>query len=410
MSFLDEGSVKLGMMKVLVLVSDCPYPPISGSRVRNAHLWREMKALGVDVRILGLHQSEGQSLRSHPDSIPSQYYFPNSSPFLVRAIHHLLYSYHQNPYSDDLAKEVVRTSEVWRPDVIHAEELRMTAYVPSISRLSYRPLRTATFHNVESDLIKKTGSTPISAGKSIIEYFHLSNLIKMERQVAKTFDLAFAYSKLDCERYQQLYPSAIWRASRNGVSGNQIPFLPQVPSKNILLLGSLSYAPHSRGLIWFIEEVIPKLPETLTFTFAGSGASPEIRNRISAIPHAIFIDTPLDLEPLYRSCSLVAVPLWEGSGTRTKILESLAYGRVVVTTPKGIEGLRFQESEGVFVTGNSTQFAERIAAQIEDREGRGILAEEGRKAVLKSHDWSVVARELREAWIHALGSTGSSKS
>ena len=80
-----------------------------------------------------------------------------------------------------------------------------------------------------------------------------------------------------------------------------------------------------------------------------------------------FIDTPIDLKPLYDEHAVVVVPLFEGSGTRGKILEALGHERFVVTTPKGVEGLDLrEEGEGVVIT----QSAEAMAARIDGRSPR----------------------------------------
>jgi hypothetical protein len=45
-----------------------------------------------------------------------------------------------------------------------------------------------------------------------------------------------------------------------------------------------------------------------------------------------------DVKPLYDSCALSIAPLFQGSGTRVKILEAARYGRAAITTALGAEG------------------------------------------------------------------------
>jgi glycosyltransferase involved in cell wall biosynthesis len=145
------------------------------------------------------------------------------------------------------------------------------------------------------------------------------------------------------------------------------------------------------------------LKDRLSVTVAGSGAGGAVRTMLAAPAIAgrvRFIDSPSQMAPLYAAHSLTAIPLLEGSGTRGRILESLANGRLVVTTPKGAEGLDLGTEQGVLLATSPADFAETLfrwadAASAPDRRR---LAAQGRERVRVTHDWSVVAREIVEAW------------
>ena len=48
-----------------------------------------------------------------------------------------------------------------------------------------------------------------------------------------------------------------------------------------------------------------------------------------------------DLPAVVATARAVIVPIWEGGGTRLKVLEALAAGRTVVSTPLGASGIGF---------------------------------------------------------------------
>jgi len=382
-------------VKVLALLSDCPWPPNTGSRVRNAYLWPALRRLGVDVRLLALDQP-GAARSAAPDGLALELHAFSREPWPARAYHVLRHSYHQWPVSASLRARAAALAAEWRPDVVHAEELRMAAYAPARAAAP-GAVRTVTLHNVESDLLRHTGSTALRFGRSAIERAHLGALLAFERRAVLGADLAFAYSAADLVRYRDLYPAARWAETRNGTHASLITPAPQPQAPSVLLVGSLGYAPNVHGLYWFLDRVLPLLPRDLRVTVAGSRAGEEVRRRLAAAP-VRFEDAPADLAPLYAQHAVSVVPVFQGSGTRGKILEALAYERAVVTTTPGAGGLELAEGEGFVIADDAEGFAAKVTRLAGSPAERARLAGRGRAAVLARYDWSGVARDLLAAW------------
>jgi glycosyltransferase involved in cell wall biosynthesis len=220
-----------------------------------------------------------------------------------------------------------------------------------------------------------------------------ASLQHFEKDAALAADIVLAYSQTDRARYEQLYPQAHWGATRNGADVSGIMPVDPPPSKRVLMVGSLGYAPNVRGLEWFIDQVLPKLPDEIELTVVGSRASDQLRQRLVQT-RMKFVDTPPELAPLYALHGLCVIPLLEGSGTRGRILEALAHRRMVVTTTKGAEGLDVCESSGVIRVDDPACFAEAVIRWASSSEARDRQAAEGRRQVLERYDWPVVAREF----------------
>jgi len=387
-------------MRALVLVSDRPWPPITGSRVRNAYLWPAVRRLGVEVRMLGLDQGGGPAT---PDPSGVELFALDREPLLVRGMHALQYSYHEWPRSLSLARRVSRLLEEWRPDIVHAEELRMAAYLPE-PRPAQRFIRTVTLHNVESDLLRQTGSTAIRLGRPVIEMLHRRSLLAFERRAVHAVDLALTYSASDLARYRELYPAARWGTTRNGTNASDITPAPQPREPKILLVGSLSYAPNVEGLLWFLDRVLPILPPEIKVTVAGSRASEAVKQRLVK-SRVVFVDSPPDLKPLYAEHALSVVPLFRGSGTRTKILEALAHERAVISTSVGAWGLDLAAGEGLLLADDAASFAAQIRRLANAPVEREELAKRGRAAVLQRYDWPVVAADFVALWTACVSKT-----
>ena len=387
-------------LRVLALIGDRPYPPITGCRVRNYYLWRRVARLeGVELKVLNLDLALDSS--REPATFPevdAEFFRFRRAALPARVLGAFVRSWHEYPRSSELDQRVDDVAESWAPDVIHAEELRMATYLPAMRGRRTPALQSITFHNVESELFEKLASpaTPIARGLS--RRLQVASLRRFETHAVASAGLLLAYSPEDRRRYQARYPRASWGVTRNGTDVLGIEPAPQVAARNVLLVGRWCYAPNREGLVWFLDRIRPRLDQTTRLTVAGSGADDVVRSWV-AEAGGTFVDTPMDLRPLYAAAAAVAVPVLDGSGTRGRILEALAHRHLVVTTIKGSEGLSLGPDEGVIAADRPGEFARRLGEVLSSPpEVRDEMAGRGRQAMLTRFDWSVVATELLEAW------------
>ncbi|MEW6277814.1 MAG: glycosyltransferase family 4 protein [Candidatus Eremiobacterota bacterium] len=142
-----------------------------------------------------------------------------------------------------------------------------------------------------------------------------------------------------------------------------------------LFLGVMTYAPNREAVDLLLREVAPRLPE-VGFVLAGLGS--EAWGKAAPNVHAVgFVDDVVDV---LRACDVVVVPLRSGSGTRLKVLEALAAGRPVVSTPKGVEGLHREAlGPGLQVEDDWSRFAEAVR--------RALASPSGIPPGLALYDW-----------------------
>ena len=111
----------------------------------------------------------------------------------------------------------------------------------------------------------------------------------------------------------------------------------------VLFFGSLTHRPNAQAVDIILDELAPRvarLSNCLRFVITGLGHEAYLQARQRPLPPNIlftgFVD---DITTLIKSADLVIVPLLSGSGTRFKIIESVACGRPVISTSIGAEGL-----------------------------------------------------------------------
>ena len=127
------------------------------------------------------------------------------------------------------------------------------------------------------------------------------------------------------------------------------------------------------GLKWFLAEVWPDV----------LAAHPEAEfDVVGTVGEAVPIGTPRvrvhgplnDLAPLYARASVCLVPLRFGTGLKIKLIEAMAHGRAVVSTPAGAEG--FPELEGGEVASVAESAADMVTAIVRLLRDRSLRGEQ----------------------------------
>ena len=100
------------------------------------------------------------------------------------------------------------------------------------------------------------------------------------------------------------------------------------------------------------------------------------------------------------------VPLRTGGGTRLKILEAMAAGVPVVSTPLGAEGLEVVDGENVLLvdSDDAEGWADRLVSLADSPARRAQLIDAGLRLVQSRYDWEILGSRLRatyEGWLQA---------
>lgn len=153
-------------------------------------------------------------------------------------------------------------------------------------------------------------------------------------------------------------------------------------SEELLFVGDLQFPPNRDGLDRFLAKVWPLVKVTrsaATLSIVGRGLSDADRAKWAQSPGVTVIGFAEDLEACYRRCAMTVVPIYFGGGTKIKVLESLAYGRAVVTTPQAMRG--YAGLAGVAIGDDDSAFARAVADLLANPAKRAEMAVAGRIAV-----------------------------
>lgn len=181
-----------------------------------------------------------------------------------------------------------------------------------------------------------------------------------------------------------------------GLRIKEYPLTSLPPEPTLFFIGALDWLPNQEGLEWFLKEVFPGLVSrvpSMTFHVAGRNAPGHVTRRL-AHPNITFHGEVEDAIRFMQEYRIMVAPLKTGSGIRIKILEGMAMGRPVITTPAGIEGINAEHGREVLVSGDPEWWTEHLSSLLSGDEEAIGLAAAARKFVIQNFDTFEIANRL----------------
>jgi len=188
----------------------------------------------------------------------------------------------------------------------------------------------------------------------------------------------------------------------NGVEPSGQPYTPSRGSRKILFLGPFRYAPNLRGIARFLETVYPTLRREIPgieLQILGGRNGHSVAKQYACFdqPGVEIADHTDDVWPWLRGCALTINPLPEMRGSSLKLLESIAAGRVCVSTLEGARGFRDLRSAALVKVARIEDFVPVLGELLLDEERR-IRVERPSESVLDALSWERAAGVQAGVW------------
>ncbi|MEY3941859.1 MAG: hypothetical protein RIR07_745 [Bacteroidota bacterium] len=373
-------------MKILHLCNKVPFPGRDGSSLAMEALIRVESRLGHEVHVLALNTEKHWVDATPPalDGVVLEALAVRTAPSLLGALGNLLKTasyYASRFYQPSVARRVAELAPT--ADVVVLDSLFMAVY---LDELGGTPV-VLRAHNVEHAIWMRGLADEPGLRRAYVR-LQAQRLRRWEARVAASVDQVWAITAED---------AAWFRHHRTaGVSVLPCSWDPEgswsfsgAESDQAYHLGALDWTPNIRGMAWFIDRVAPKLERATLHVFSRQWpfAAPPVQVAYSAEPLADF-----------SAYGIFAAPIRSGSGMRIKLLEAMARGKAVVTTPLGAEGLGATDGTHLILAETAEEFAaalDRLAGHRELRVALGLAAaEHARQMFTDDRAAAVVAAEL----------------
>jgi len=228
-----------------------------------------------------------------------------------------------------------------------------------------------------------------------------------QRRAWRGFDRVLAFSKRDAAAIAELAPEVAARV-RVSPFGIALP-APADPGAEepgtVLFVGNFTHQPNRDAAAWLAGEIMPMVREReprAQLRIVGSSPPPELL-ALDGPGVEVLGDVP-SIEPHTAAAAVVVAPIRTGGGMRMKVLQALAAGKAVVTTPRGSEGFDcFAQSPPLAIAEGADEFAAATAALLEDPTRRAKLEMEARAFVERHYSPGAWATRLTAIYTEARG-------
>lgn len=157
----------------------------------------------------------------------------------------------------------------------------------------------------------------------------------------------------------------------------------------ILFPAALNWPVNVDATRLLVEQILPRVAAEVPdvrLIIAGRRPNRDLVRLAERKPAFTLVPDPVEMQPLFEQATVVAVPLQAATGSRLKILQALATGRPVVSTPLGAAGLGLTPGHHLVIAPLLAPFVHKLTQLLLDGKLRQRLRDAGREAV-KGHDW-----------------------
>ena len=294
-------------------------------------------------------------------------------------------------YNRHLVHDISRKLEKHQGQIIIIEGLQSCIcwnYIPQNLRLShYSILR---LHNIESNYHREFANSVDGFLPQLIHKFVSWQYTFFEPKNFRMFDEIHVISLQEIKKLRILYPDIAekfkWVPPLVNVKENF-----QVQKNDITInfkigyFGDLSIPLNSEGVRWFIKSIWPIVKNKIKnaqLHIAGHHSEAFQKFSDDFYVHG-FVD---DLTNFINDLDVLIVPIKNGAGVKIKVIDSIAWGKPLVTTSVGIEGTDERLQELVWVRDSEAEFGNSLINIYNDYLNAWEKAQEAKEWITKNYN------------------------
>lgn len=394
---------------MLFVATRVPYPPVTGHYLRTFNILRGLterfhvhffgfrdkhgtpeeyaaadEALGVlcasvHIEKVGAERSKAQLLLDLTASLITGRPF-TASKYFSRSMHRAI---QQACQSHVIA-------------LAHADSLPSGQYL-----IGLNVPKLLTNHNVEHQRLYRYAS---QRGRAYGLFLRLQARLtrRYELKILEAIGNCVTVSEDDRIEFGRLLPEVRFFVVPNGTDTSSPSLPPAVPTaRSVLWVGGMNDPFNREGVLHFASRILPGVrSQTPGFRWVVVGRDPPpllktlAQNPSSGVELAGFLPS---LREVYARSAIVVVPLVSGGGTKLKVLEAMAMGRAVVTTPVGAEGIEARDGVELEIATTDDEFVRKTAALLLDSQRRDRMAAAARKLAEQKYGWEVINQRMSDA-------------
>ncbi len=385
-------------LKILFLTARFPYPIIGGDRLKPNYVLTHL-AENHDVTLVSFYHG-GKAPKEYVEAIESKGIKVRAVPLnpIVAAFRTVKNAY-KYPleigfYTQPEYKKVVdKLLEEENFDLAFSFFMRTAEYVknkPIKKILMAEDCRTLyqkrSFQNSRRPLQK------------LVRFWEYKALKRYEPEIVNHFDAVTLVTPEDIEAMEKQNPNARYALLSNGVDISKFnpPKDGQI-RKDIIFAGKMDVWANQLMATKLVKEILPRIKNKIpNVKLKIVGANPPNTLRAFESKNVEIIPDVPDMIPYLQEAKLFLHPHNGGSGIQNKLLEAMACGCPVATTPTGNQGIHAKHGEEALIGETAEDLADLAIEALKNNELNANLSQNGRKLIEKTHSWEVIFKSTDE--------------
>jgi sugar transferase (PEP-CTERM/EpsH1 system associated) len=378
-------------VKLLYICHRLPFPSNRGGKIRPfqmiQHLSRTHEVTVASLAHTEQELRDGEGLKEHCTEVIAEIL-----PSPVRWMNAAGAVFSQDPSSVAYFRSLRlarRIRQAWERKEFHGVMVHC-AFVAQYALRLRGGFRIMDYGDLDSAKwldYSRCRSFPLSFGYGL----EARKLRQYEKQVAREFDHCTFTTRGELEEFQTMELKKNCTVIPNGVDINffQRPTPAPAGSKVIVFLGRMDYFPNVEGICRFARMIFPNIRERVPeaqLRIIGSNPVKSVK-KLSEIPGISVTGFVPDVRPFLADAAVAVAPLRIARGTQNKVLECMAMGIPVVTTPEAARGIQASPADHFVVAQDGESFGSAVINLLGDPALRARLSQAGRKQVEQAHRW-----------------------
>ena len=404
----DDLGIHLLLLKALFLTAHLPYPPLSGGRRREFELISRLSR-SFEIHLCSITKSWATDRLYINDLLQ---YCTNVNLFEAKTPTNRQQQQQIASYPHQMKKHMSEEASAYVSsllknkffDVVHIEGYYLFQYVSTKPKV---PLILVE-HNIEHLLALQRFRVALTRQEKSYFWSEYIKTLKWERLTWKRATVCVALTNEDKITMERLEPNIDVRMIPNGsdhhkkMDDAKTPLLLATSSEHsvitdscpsILFVGNFAYEPNIDAALYFSRDIFPlivKYVPNVKLFLVGNAPPPEIYSLMSNKQIEV-TGGVASVIPFYKRADVVVCPLRIGGGVKVKVLEALGFGKAIVSTSIGAQGLDLSSHTAVVVSDEVTDFAEKVIRLLVHEESRRIQEQEAATYARTLPSWDQVS-------------------
>lgn len=342
------------------------------------------------------------SLQSVPETYISKFgyeqVFIDTSLYWHHALINLFSntSYHVSRfYSAEMVQRLENIFKNEAFDIIQLETAYMGIYLPVIRKYSQARV-VLRAHNIEHIIWKRLTDKCTNPLKKWYLKLLTARLKKFELDLFDKVDGIACITEIDRNLISAFGCKTMTEVITFGVDTSATLDTTNPSDRmSFYTLGSMDWLPNIEGVKWFLDSCMPfysTLDKKWPVNIAGRNMPDWVyKYKFVNLNVVGEVDNAADFIKLHN---VMLAPLLSGGGIRIKILEAMMYGKTVISTTIGAEGIQYTDGLDILIADTPLEFVEKMKYCISNPGKCKEIGENARKLINRHHDLSNITQKL----------------